>query len=291
MDEQNTTEYREYLDESTEVNDLEPWCEPIPILSMNYLEPRYKRVLAMSEQLFGSNPNELLVCSLNHLAEFYESHERWAKMEPLLDRVLAIREELYGDRPNGLLVESLNRLAEFYGSQERWTEAEPLFDRVLAICEELSGDRPDEWLMYCLDNLTKLYESQERWTEAEPLLERALAIHEGLFGDLLPDDDLFVRLNNLPSRRLSYAHGLTHIYDPELGAVIPISCLLKAAPYTIESIDGHTCLRVTLNYLWHCDEYRHDYQGYATAQDILDTTITGKFELADDFSTEIFPEG
>ena len=157
VDEQNTTKYLEYFNNPTGKIDL---------------EPLYKQVLAMSEQLFGSRPNELLACSLNHLAEFYESQQRLAEAEPLYERALAIREELLG----------------------------------------------------C-------------------------------------------------------AHGLTHIYDRESGEVVPSSCLLSAAPYTIESIDGGTCLLVTPDYLWQC-EYAIDYGGYATAEgkDIPDYSFDGYVE-------------
>jgi len=135
------------------------------------------------------------------------------------------------------------------------------------LCEYL----PNDTLAISLNNLAALYESQGRWVEAEPLLERVLAIHEELYG-YLPNDDLVARLNNLAFRRLGCTHRLTHIYDRESGEVVPSSCPLSAAPYTIESIDGCTCLRVTPSDFWQC-EYAIDYAGYAVAKEFVPKTI------------------
>lgn len=168
--------------------------------------------------------------------EYFNNPTDTPDLAPLSEKALAIHQELDDERPNDSLANGLKNLAELYKS-------------------------------HSLANLARSYESQGQCSEAKPLLERALAMRSEVCGDLPYDDYyyLIIRLDNIESRLLSFAHRLTHIYDRESGTVVPISCPLSASPYTIESIDGCTCLRVTPDYLWQ-HEYAIDYEGYATAQ-------------------------
>jgi tetratricopeptide (TPR) repeat protein len=237
--------------------------------------PLSERALAIREHLCGDLPDESLVSSLDNLASLYQLQDRSAEATVLYERALVIQTGLCGDslrdgkaeRSREAPIERLNDLAELYEWQGQWAEAASLFERVLTIQEELCGYLPDRSLVVSLDNLARSYESQGEWADAKPLLERALAMRSEVCGDLPYDDDyLMIRLDNIESRLLlSFSYGLTHIYDRESGTVVPISCPLSAAPYTIESIDGCTCLRVTLDDLWQ-HEYAIDYEGYATAQ-------------------------
>ena len=155
-------------------------------------EPLYKRVLLISEQVFGSSHPETAAV-LNNLGGLYKAQGKYAEAESLFRRALAIREQESGSgHPN--TANSLNNLALLYVAQGRYAEAEPLFWRALAIREQVLGSNHPE-TANSLNNLAVLYGEQRKYAEAEPLYLRALSISEQMFGSSHPNTA--TSLNNL----------------------------------------------------------------------------------------------
>ncbi|HEU4322171.1 MAG TPA: tetratricopeptide repeat protein [Roseiflexaceae bacterium] len=154
--------------------------------------PLYKRVLAISERVLGSDHPQT-AWSLNNLAYLFQAQGAYEQARPLYERALAIQERVLGsDHPQ--TAACLNNLALLHHAQGAYGRALPLLERALAVRERVLGsDHPDT--ATSLNNLAGLHRAQGEDERALPLLERALAISERVLGSDHPNTAAC--LNNL----------------------------------------------------------------------------------------------
>ena len=197
-------------------------------------EPLLRRLLAVSEQTFGSD-HPIVASSLQNLASFYAGTKPTEDGAALLRRALAIEEKSSGaNHPNvarilsdlaaalhatNSLVEAealyrralhidehaygpnhpvcardMNNLAQLMHDTNRLVEAEPLMRRALAIDEQNLGENHPN-VVRDINNLAALLQATNRLAEAEPLMRRALMIAEQSYGPAHPSQA--AQLNNL----------------------------------------------------------------------------------------------
>ena len=129
-------------------------------------EAHYLTALHLAESCIP--PDDLLLLSLDNLADLYTALRRYADAASLLQRVLAQREAETG--PQHLrLTACLNKLAELEVKQAHYPGAERLYRRHLAILQNsLRPDHPR--ITSCLNDLTDVLTQQGYYEEIEMLL-------------------------------------------------------------------------------------------------------------------------
>ncbi len=131
---------------------------------------------------FAETPagNVHLGTSLNNLAVFYATGDRFADATPLLTRALRVWEATLGPE-DPEVARGCTNLATLYLNQQKFAEAEPLFRRALAIHEKASG-ADDPMVAKALLDLGEMYTQQKKFAEAEDLFKKAIAIVEAKLG-------------------------------------------------------------------------------------------------------------
>lgn len=155
-------------------------------------EPLYKRAIALSEAVFGSE-HPYTALPINNLAGLYQSQHRSADAAPLFERSLAIRKKALGDSHLDVAV-SLNNLGGLYQSQGKFSQAEEYYRSAFDILSRVLGTK-HPYTATNLNNLAALYSVQGRWQEAEELHRQVLAIRRDSLGENHPDTA--ASLNNL----------------------------------------------------------------------------------------------
>jgi len=150
-------------------------------------EALYKQSLDTVEHSLPGDP--ILAGSLNNVAQFYRTQNRFPEAAELYNRALVIYQASYGDN-HTLTATVINNLAGTYLSEGKFDAAEPLYRRGLAASEKLLG--PDHYaIAISLDWLAQTHFRQGRYPEAESELKRGVAIAEKATG---PDSRLVVKL-------------------------------------------------------------------------------------------------
>jgi tetratricopeptide (TPR) repeat protein len=163
-------------------------------------QPLYERVLAIREQVLGSDHPDT-ARSLNNLALLLQSTGDYGGALPLYERALAIQEQVLG--PDHLATaHSLSSLAGLLMDIGDYDGARPLMERALVICEQVLGPNHLDTAT-SLNNLATLLYATGDYDGARPLYERALAITEQALRSNHPHTAR--SLNNLAA--LLYATG------------------------------------------------------------------------------------
>jgi tetratricopeptide (TPR) repeat protein len=150
-------------------------------------EALYKQSLDTVERSLPGDP--ILAGSLNNVAQFYRTQNRFPEAAELYNRALAIYVASYGDN-HTLTATVINNLAGTYLSEGKFDAAEPLYRRGLAASEKLLG--PDHFaIAISLDWLAQTHFRQGRYAEAESELKRGVAVAEKATG---PDSRLVAKL-------------------------------------------------------------------------------------------------
>jgi tetratricopeptide (TPR) repeat protein len=150
----------------------------------NEAEALYREALAIYEQQYGANDDQVARC-LNKLAGLLRENNRLQESEPYSRRALAISEHNHGpEHPD--VATSLNHLAGVWYRLNRLAEAESAYRRALAIRELKLGPH-DPLVARSLHNLAGLLYFINRAAEAELLGQRALEIRERCLGKDHPD--------------------------------------------------------------------------------------------------------
>jgi CHAT domain-containing protein len=168
-----------------------------------------ERLLALDEQIHGS-VHEVVIDTLQWLAEIQEYREDFAAAETLRNRILRIAGELYREQPWNitdarLALEHTRKLSQLTAADRqrlnealeqnaqvgrlyregKYAEASALAEEVLRVRTELLGTRhPDT--ATSLNSLARLYELQDDYAKAEPLYVRSLEIREEVLGPQHP---------------------------------------------------------------------------------------------------------
>ena len=153
-------------------------------------EPLWKSVLAISDQLLGSEHP----ATLSNVNKAYAGGRstnlkadqgKYEQAESLYQQALEARERVLGSEHPATL-SALNNLAVLYADQGKYEEAESL-------CQQASDDRervlgPEHpATLNTVNNLAVLYADQGKYEEAESLYQQALEARERVLGPDHPD--------------------------------------------------------------------------------------------------------
>jgi tetratricopeptide (TPR) repeat protein len=142
----------------------------------------YKQAVHLRTQALG--PDHLAVAaSLNNLAKFYYTQQKYTSAEPLAIRFIQIYEKALGETHPDVAT-GLHNLATLYHMQGKHREAEPAYRRALYIRQKALGDdHPDTQKL--MKNLGSLMQTSKR-AEAQEPKRRTIGLISGSWKALPP---------------------------------------------------------------------------------------------------------
>ena len=158
----------------------------------DFTESLYRRLLASSERLYGSEHAEVLK-SLNNLAVFLYSKGSFEEAEATHRRVLEGRKKVLGpDNPSTLM--SMNNLGVMLTDKGDFATAEPILREALAGWIRIRGEEYPRTLM-CRANLGRLLSERGDESEAKVEYRKSLEGFEKTLGK--GDRDTLMAVNNM----------------------------------------------------------------------------------------------